>query len=423
MNNNFKYQSLSLSDTTSARHYLYLFLIWPFLAFLLAIKNYSQKDSKKVVYLFIIYYGLTFVIGELGGAGADAERYAMHLIANAKLPFTDFFKIVGGLYSADSSIDIVEPLISFLVSRFTSHYSLLFAVYAAIFGFFYLKSINLLHDRHIKNPGWNTLIMMVFFIMILPINSINGFRMWTAAWIFFYGAYHVILYRNPKYILITLGASLVHFSFLTVNIILILYYVAGNRNVIYFPLVIVSFILPHLLSSTFRSVSFWLGGAFLTRYEGYSSEGYGIARAEEVEQAAWFMQISDELVFYYLIGAIIIIQLRDKFLMQGQKEKNLFSFLLLFLSFVNFGKAIPSFGGRFEMLFYLFATLYIFIYLTKLPKEKINILIWIGLFPMLLFAAINFRLACDSINIWLFTPGFGLPLLVQGIPLADILFN
>src|SRR5690606_5926755 len=104
---------------------------------------------------------------------------------NAALPFGDFFKIIGGLNS-DTSIDIIDPLISFLVSRVTIQHGLLFAVYAAIFGFFYLKSCNLLYSRYRENPGWNALVHMIFFAAILPITAINGFRMWTAVWIFFY---------------------------------------------------------------------------------------------------------------------------------------------------------------------------------------------------------------------------------------------
>ena len=110
-----------------------LFIIWPFLAFLTALFNYRQKEARNVVFLFLVYYGLTFANNN---EFVDAYRYALHLESNAKLPFSEFFKIVGGLYS-DTSIDIVEPLISFIISRFTSYHGLYFAVCAAIFGFFY----------------------------------------------------------------------------------------------------------------------------------------------------------------------------------------------------------------------------------------------------------------------------------------------
>jgi hypothetical protein len=404
---------------SNSKYYLILFLLWPFLAFLLALKNYSQKEAKKVVYIFLIYYGLNFVISS---QGVDAARYALELKTTASLPFSDFFKIVGGLYNEDDSVDIYEPLVSFIVSRFTSNHRVLFAVFAAIFGFFYLKSISLLYNLYRKNHGWNTLIHLIFFIIIIPITSINGVRMWTAAWIFFYGAIHVVLYRDTRYLLIAFASSFVHWSFLSANVILVIYYFAGNRNVIYFLIALVSFVLPQLIVPFLQTVSLRLGGSLQNRYEGYSSEGYILEIQGAREQVVWFVKIYNDLVFYYILLALIVILIGSRNIMKDKKEENLFSFLLLFLAFVNFGKPIPSFGNRFQIVFFLFATLYVFLYFLKTQSNKISLLNWIGLLPMLLYAAVTFRIGSDSISAWIFTPGLGLPLLVPGLSIADLLF-
>jgi hypothetical protein len=418
------YKSLSgqlfRNHIEDSKYYLILFMLWPFLAFATALTNYRQKEAKKVVYIFLIYYGLTFVIGN---PDMDSARYAFLLKTTAALPFSDFFKIVGGLYSSDTSVDIVQPLITFIVSRFTENQGFLFAVFAALFGFFYLKSIDLLHNCYQEKPGWNSLVFLVFFVVVLPITSINGFRMWTAAWIFFYGAYHVILYRNPKYLLLALGSSLVHFSFLSANVILLIYYFAGNRYFIYLTLLITSFVLPQFIAPVFQSISLRLGGGLQQRYTGYSNEDYVLERKESLEQVNWFVTLSQDLIFYYLIIAIIIIYLVHRDLMQDKTEKNLFNFLLLFLSFVNFGKEIPSFGSRFQIVFILFATLYVFLYYLKLPGSKLTLLPIAGLFPMALYVAVDFRIASESINSWMFLPGFGMPMFVPGIPLAGFLFH
>ena len=413
-----KYYFIPLS---SARYYLYLFLLWPFLAFLLAVKNYSQKESRVVVYLFLIYFGLTYVVPL--GSFNDAVRYAMQLKTNALLPFSDIFKIVGGLYSSDTSVDFVEPLISFIVSRFTSNKSILFAAYTALFGFFYLKSIGLLYRRVMKTNGINSIIHLAFFTAILPVTAINGFRMWTAAWIFFYGAYHVVLYRDARYLLLTISASLVHFSFLTANLILIIYYLAGNRNYIYLPMALISFVVPHLIAPAFQSISTILGGGFQSRFESYTGEDYMAARHEAFQQTAWFLKIGYDLVWYYLMFAIIFIQLRYSSYMKQKEERNLFSFILLFLTFVNFGTAIPSFGGRFLIVFFLFATLYLVMFFAKSDGNRLHLLSWFGLFPMVLFAAIVFRQGAESINAWIFAPGFGLPFFAPDVSVADLLFN
>ncbi len=411
-------ENQTLTSTADSKSYIILFLLWPFLSFMVALANFSRKEARTVIYIFIVYYGLTFVNNNMA---VDAYRYALGLKANALLPFSDFFKVVGGLYS-DTSVDIVEPLISFIVSRVTNYHGLYFGVWASIFGFFYLKSIGLLYEQYKVNQGWNTVILMIFFIMTIPVTMISGVRMWTAAWIFFYGAYRVVTERNPRFLIVTLSAAFVHWSFMSANAILIIYYLVGNRNIIYLPLALSSFVIPQLAAPLFRSVALKLGGGLQQRYTNYSSEGYISAVQEGAAQSAWFMRITSDLVFYYLLIAIALIQLRHNSRMNGKTEKNLFSFLLLFLAFVNFGMPIPSFGERFMVLFFLFATAYLMLYFIKMPGEKLYFIIILGVFPMMLYSLINFRLGTESINAWIISPGLGVPLFAPVLSLYEVLF-
>ena len=398
--------------------YLLLFIIWPFLAFIIALFNYTRKEARTVVFFFLVYYGLTFVYDNIY---VDASRYVEDLVRTAALPFSDFGKIVAGLYS-DTTVDIVEPFVTFVVSRFTTSGGILYAVWAAIFAFFYLKSINLLFDRYQLSPGANAFIFMAFFILIQPITKVGGIRMPIATWIFFLGAYHVVLNRDPKYLLLALSSTLVHWSFLTVNVLLLIYFFAGNRNLIYFPIVIVSFIIPQVAAPYFETAARSLGGAFMQRYEGYSSEGYILSNMYQMEDAPWFVQLSGKFIFYYLIAAILIIFFFTGRYEKERPERNLFSFLLLLLAFVNFGSIIPTFGGRFEIIFYLFATLYIFIHFLKVEGNNLRLITWLGLLPMFLYVAVLFRIDSVSVSAFLFTPGLGVPLLAPAVSLADVLF-
>lgn len=408
-----------ISSDSHIKDYLLLFIVWPFIAFITALANYRNKEARIVVYMFLIYYGLTYF---QGAAGMDSGTYIRNFQYNATLPFSDFIKIVGGLYTSETSVDIIEPLISFIISRFTDDFRLLFASYAALFGYFYLKSIDLIYDRYKENPSWDALIYMVFFIAVISIHNINGFRMWTAAWVFFYGAYHVVLHRRYNFLILALSASLIHWSFITANFVLFLYLLIGNRNLIYVPLALSSFILPGLLTSFFSTVSMRMGGSIQGRYDAYNSEEYILSNQEMLEQTKPFLTLSKDLIFYYLIFVLVLVGILYKDLMKEKDEKNLFSFLILFLAFVNFGRTIPSFGERFQILFILFATFYIFIFFLKSPKVKLNILLIIGLLPMALYSAVEFRIASEVINSWIFLPGLGLPLVVPGISLAELLF-
>jgi hypothetical protein len=165
-----------------------------------------------------------------------------------------------------------------------------------------------------------------------------------------------------------------------------------------------------------------LGGAFLLRYEGYSSEGFIQAQHDLVEQSSWFLQIGTNLVFYFLLLAIILIQIRSMGMEKEQGEKNLYSFLILFLAFVNFGMPIPSFGGRFILVFFLFATFYLFLFFARTPTNRINLLTLIGLAPMAIYIAVVFRISSESINPWIFAPGLGSPWLAPVVSISDLLF-
>lgn len=403
---------------SNAKHYLVLFILWPFLSFVIALVNYNEKVAKRVVYLFLIYYGLTFVNNN---EYIDAYRYILNFKAIAKLPTSEFSDIFGGLYT-DSTVDIIEPLLTFIISRFTNHGGVYFAVWAVIFGFFYLKSINLLYERYKDNANWYALLAMTFFILLLPITQVTGIRMPIATWMFFYGAYHVVLYRNFKYLMLTLVACLMHWSFLTANVILIVYVLLGNRNLFYIPAVLLSFVLPSIMAPLFQVIAYRIGGPIQQRFEGYTSEGYNAAIQQSAETASWFMVLGDKLVFYFLIIALIVIQITGKSQMQDKSDKNLFSFLLLFLTFVNFGQVIPTFGNRFKLVFFLFATFYLFIYFLKDQGIIRNLIAWVGVFPMLVYAAINLRMGSETISVWILTPGVGLPLLTPGLSIAEILF-
>ena len=403
----------------NGKYYLVLFLLWPFLAFLSALVNYSQKEARRVVYFFLIYYGLTFVIGELG---VDAERYAEALRYTARLPWRDFFDIFSGLYR-ESALDVIDPIVTFLVSRVTTSHGVLFGIWAAVFGYFYLRSINLLYYDYRTNPNWNSQIFLIFFFMVIPITAVSGVRMTIAAWIFFFGAYNAILLRKPWYLLVAALATLMHWSFMTANAILLVYYLIGNRNFIYLPVLALSFIRPQIIAPVFQSLALMSGGEILNRYEGYSNEAYIAGVEESYEGASWFLDLGNKLVFWYLIAVVLIIQIFGRKHMQDKADKNLFSFLLFFLAFVNFGMVIPTFGGRFQLVFFLFATVYVFRFFIKLPGNRMNIITWAGLFPMALYSAVVFRVGLESISVWLFSPVFGVPWLAPVLSVAHVLFN
>jgi hypothetical protein len=179
---------------------------------------------------------------------------------------------------------------------------------------------------------------------------------------------------------------------------------------------------PGLVAPYLQLVASKLGGSLETRYSMYSSEEYVISRQEAIENAIWYVRFGNDLVFYFLVFAIVYIAYITRKETQDKTAQNLFSFNLVILTFVNFGMQIPSFGGRFQVVFILFATLYVLLYFVEHENYRMNYLTWIGSFPMLVYAALQFRNASDTINAWILSPGFGLHYFVTPFSLSQLLF-
>jgi len=109
--------------------------------------------------------------------------------------------------------------------------------------------------------------------------------------------------------------------------------------------------------------------------------------------------------------------------MKSKLQENWYNFLLLLFTLVNLGRRIPDFGMRMQSIFILFASVYVFFYFNNLAERRLKLLTVIGLFPLLLYTVVQLRIGADSMNAWLFAPGFGLPLLDPGQSLAEVLFN
>lgn len=418
MDKRLSYKGLSL-PASSGTSYLILFIIWPFLAFVIALANYTRKEARMVVYLFLVYFGLTYVAdSEI----MDSFRYVETFRFFATLPFKDIFKAVSGYYFYHASVDFIEPLLSFLISRITQSQHIYTAVFAALFAFIYLRSFNLLYDQYKESPNWNAWVFMVFSIVIIPITSLSVLRMWIAAWMFFYGAYHVLLTRKLKYLLFALSACLMHWSFISLNLILFAYYFAGNRNYIYTPLAIISFFIPHIINPMLEFSATLFGGGIEARVEGYTSESHSLVFQDYLAQNSWFLTLSHDMIWYFFMFAIVVIRIFKRDSVRGKLEENWYSFLLLLFTLVNLGRSIPDFGMRMQNIFILFASVYLFLYFKNLSERRIRFLTVLGLFPLLLYTLIQFRIGADGMNAWLFTPGFGLPLLDPGLSLAEVLF-
>lgn len=382
---------------------LILFFLWPFRALIAAINHFELPQNKAIVYMFLALFGFTFV---LGNEAMDSFRYADKLQQTALLPFNQFYNILFGMYASETDLDIMMPLVNFIISRFTTDHRVLFGVWALIFGYFYLKSISNLHNIYITYRNINALLFLVLFIILNPITNINGFRMWTAAWIFFLGAYHVVVNEDKKYLFLSCVSILFHFSFISVNLILFLYVIIGNQNRLYYFLIFLSFLIPAVTISYFIPLSGFLGEGIADKLSRYTSDStlaaFAVRGDSAIDRWAWYLYLPRLTLRYYMIITFFYFQFKYQQFKKNRAMENLFSFSLLFFAFANFVGPFPSMS-RFFTLFYLFVSTYLLMLFVNMKANKIHPLIIIGLIPLSLNIIVELRALFDVLNPWIFT--------------------
>ncbi|NMW21084.1 MAG: hypothetical protein HKK67_05520 [Chlorobiaceae bacterium] len=379
-----------------------LFLIWPFAVFINSINYFKYKSAKIFLILFFGLYGYSFILDD--ARNYDSERYAESFVQMALLPASNFFEIIKQFNSQDgSSIDIVVTLLSFIISRITNNAHILFAVYSIFFGIFNVLSINILYNKYSNNPNINTRLFLLFFLIINPIFNINGIRFWLATWIFFYGAYFVIIDKNYKYLTLTAFAFLVHFSYFSINILLIIYLLIGTNNIFYYSLLAVSYVLPNFLFNHIKTILSYFSLGIQKHVSLYANPDQIKQNNLNIEGHRFELVYIDHFMYWFFVVVILFIVLNKKKIRFDINDKRLYSFIILLLSYVNFVSIIPS-GGRFKTLFYLFALAYILIIYTKYKYLKIDNITLIGFFIFIIDFIIVFRMGSENLNVILFLP-------------------
>lgn len=401
------------------RNVIVISIIWPFIGLLLAIKHYNKFNAKNIILFFCVLYGFTFVVNEK----MDGDRYAASLKEDYSVSFeaSTFNQSISGLN--ETATDFFLPLITFLVSRVTDSPQVLFAVFAFILGCFWLSSIKFISDRFSLNQNRLTVFYTILFISLIPIFNINGFRMWTAAWVFIYGALHVIFNNDKRFLLLCLAACTIHFSFITVNVVLLLWVILGNHKWVYLGIALATFAASELDLSVVRSFSEKISPAIERKANTYASDAYAEQVSEMSEKGAWFIELSPLLTKYLMLINILLlfyISLKKEL---PKQEHNLMCFTLLLLSYANIAVLIPS-GGRFMIVYFVFASILSIILNSKyFFKSYYSIYGIISFFVILLSVLIIIRIAFPTINTILFAPGFLIPFGYDLVwPIQDWLF-
>ena len=394
----------------------FYFIIFPFVGFINAIRNYRSDWAKPTIIAFIAFFGLTMVKSD----GADSSRY----ITNLEFMYNgnkDFDTIQNSFYTQEGGqADIYVTLVTFFFSLFTDNGNLLFMFFGLVFGYFYTNNIWLVLKESSGKLSWEKVVLIFTFSMIIGFWSVNGVRMWTAAHIFFYGGFIYLFHNNKKGLVIAAASILVHFSFVLPVALLLVYSVVRLNFRLLYVFYIASFFIVELNVGFIKSfLESNMPDFILPRVKSYLSDEYIEGSNDAFQQANWYIIYFQKMLSYFNLVFITILFFRLKN-ERAVAVKRLIGFALLFLTVANITSLLPS-GGRFLNVAFLFSLAAIFITVANTKDAFIPKSIKM-LSPLLIvFCIVSIRSSMDFINIITLTNPIVAMFTNINIPLIDFI--
>lgn len=313
-------------------------------------RRFRAPQAKTVFWLFCVFFGFVFIIAEDIPGAADSARIASLLVEAHQQPLS-FSYLLASLYNpAGELVDVYQPLVIWLLAIFTDDGRILFAVFAAVFGFFYAQNLWMVFSRISAKVGLLLFLFMLAYALTNPIWNINGVRMWTAAHIFLFGVLRLYLENDRKGLIWAVSSILVHFSFMfPVALLLVFRFIPNNIPVLFVFYLAASFVSEINLEAVRNALGF-LPEVFQPRVEGYTHEAVIEGREQAAAAAAWHVQFAataGNILRYAWI--IALFALRRRWSGKHPEILKLFALTLFVGGFAQIASLIPS-GGRFEII-------------------------------------------------------------------------
>lgn len=374
-----------------------IFILNPFAGFIYNLFRPINRISYIIFILFFFYIGCSFSFHDIR---VDSYRYA-----------DDFSNIVKygniGVLSQrilQGKLDIYDYVICSIVSLFTESARILYAIYAAIFGYFILKFYHFIGHDWGKRKDIYVWIIILSIFFLNPHMNINGVRYWTATWVFFTSFIEYFIYHKKKWILVLVLVPFIHISYLIPLCFIVISYIFllhfGLKQIYY--ITIVSLVVGMLLPVDKILLLLPTDLGVFDHFEAYTNEGNVSEKQLLQHNRSMLYILFSKLPCVYVIAFLLNIKYRKIYF--RDEDSFLFTFIMLMLSFLFLLDKIPSLS-RFYYISYM-----LLIYLTfRIYKENRRpfIKITIVLIPIFFFGLLyQVFIIHDSVlsNIYLYKP-------------------
>jgi hypothetical protein len=374
--------------------YYLSFLVWPFGVLLAALRHWDKSWSKNVFWMFCIFFGFTIIILKEGSN--DCDHYARRLIEFSRSDFS-LKEFSSSLYSESSGfVDIVVPMIIYLLSRITHNPSILFALFGLISGYFYSRNIWYVLDQIKGKITGIVLIYIITFVLLYPIWRIGNLRLFLATHVFLFGTLPYLLEGNNKRLIWSAVSVFVHFTFIFPFAILLMFIILKNKLNIYFVFFIITAFIKELDLEWVRYVLSFVPGIFSERFSSYTNIEYAEEIRNQNQLANWYITYSVIGLKWVVYAFILYVYFfRKSILKDFPRLTTLLCFSLLCYGWSNILSNVPS-GARFITISNTFVFPFFILFMTLSPKLKGALLLKILTLPaLLLYCIVEVRTGMD----------------------------
>lgn len=393
-----------------------IYFVWPFAAFLFALKNYNKAWAPKIFMAFTTFFGFTLVqYGDTYSISSDLKE-----IHNSGIQFETL--ITSYFEQNSNSLDIVYQIIIFIIAQFTSDPRFLFAILAFIFAYYITKSVWLLLQYSEIKEGKLSGLMLIAFALIIQVWYIGG-RWNLAAIVFGYGAIQYIYLNKKRYLMMIFFSILIHWSFLIVVPLLLVYLVLKNRTTVYYVLFITTFFFNVVNLNETKDVFKNYAPVNIEQSKGsYFLDDYVEAQNIEKERLNWYVWGHVQALNLFILAMASYLFFKQQSLLKKNKLLfNLFNFSLLFFGVTSALSSIPNMERFFRVGQLLFLAVF-FLFLQQL-KGRVPIALNIfGRISLFIFIVVRIRVGFDYFSGWTL---FGNPFIVyfveNEIPLIEFI--
>lgn len=349
-----------------------LFLINPLWAFLKAMKNLLDRNALIVFVLFYALYGYAISF-EL--TTADSYRIG------ARFCQTDFsWWLVWQMYEAGALTDVYLIFVFSVLKPFTDNPKILYGIFGLVMGIFAGLSIRQLytvwegkHDRFFY-------LLVLFYFLEISFFNLQTTRFFTATSLFSYFVIQYLYFGQKKAFWGLFIAPLIHFSYIVAVVAFIVY----NYGVKWFSSTKLCYWIMAMSFAMFMAmpqsaIDDIMGGeedsellsnsyAINKKFNSYSRATDKVADVSYNKEVSAYRQANSayKKAFSYInkIGMFLLLTAlyrRRNSIIQTEKQKKLFNYVLYFYAVSYIASAFFSSGGRFTRLACM---LFIFWFLT-----------------------------------------------------------